>query len=57
MVGGRAKFQSQVTLCKVVVFYLLAVFSAPQFPHLHKGHDDRLYILKEVNISRVSNSA
>lgn len=54
---GRAKFQSQITLGKVVVFYLLTVFSATQFPHLHKGHDDRLYIFKEVNICRVSNGA
>ena len=57
MVRGRAKFQSQITLGKVVVFYLLTVFSATQFPHRHKGHDDRLYIFKEVNICRVSNGA
>ena len=57
MVRGRAKFQSQITLCKVVVFYLLTVFSTPQFPHLRKGHDDRLCIFKEVNISWVSKGA
>lgn len=49
-----SKFQSQITGCKSVVFHLSAV---PQYPHVHKRHDDRLYIFKEANVSQVSSGA